>query len=573
MTISYRKDVMAGLESVRTAEVRTGLTYAAILCILATAVMIPRLSAARFGLLDDGVTIFVSRNLTTSLRDGDYGSLLGIEPERGRFRPLYFLYYAVQYAAWGAQPQAFFVTQWLSLIFTAMLISGIAAMAAGNRLAALLSGVAYILSGPTIESYYTLSKGEPPVVMWLALSVFFLVASLKALGSGIGRALWWFVASLPPLALAYFTKETAQAMVLVTGMWAGAAFLHERGRTDRPIACLTILYFVANLAIASGYWGTRVLSGTAAVPIGSDSGHYEVALAATVSSVPKYLIWCVRDFPFLAPLLAFLAVVFFTSRRTKLAHEWRVVLGSVIWIAGWTLIMLPWHTALEYYLLPATLGTSVLTGVALSALLGCLRSGSAALRAATSIILFLVLFLALITVVNAATNGRIQVTVDVANARLIDYLAQSVPQDGSVLVHAHGPSEYVFEMGLHLALLKDRGDIIIEYFSESAEAASPEAFVVTPVIQNQPLPSARIGVWEGDVVGDRPEFLKQLGDSSELVWRGVDEVRLLILSLDDPICRALTRMASEGDDLGWCRFERPFIDTRVFEYGWEVYRR
>jgi hypothetical protein len=396
---------------------------------------------------------------------------------------------------------------------------------------------------------------------------------VRALGSGRKRVICLFAASLPPLAFAYFTKETAQAMVLVSGLWMGAAFFRELKHSARPVSRSTAAYFAANLAIAAAYWGTRALCRTAAVSAGTDSARYAIAPGAMLNSVSRYLLWYVRDFPFLVPVLAFVATVFFASRRTKLARDWHFILGCVLWIGGWTLIMLPWHTALEYYLLPATLGTSILTGVGLSALLGCVRAGSAPIRAASTLCLICVLCLGLATKTNAAANGRIQVTVDVANARLIDYLAWSVPQDGNVLVHLHEPSEYVFEMGLHLALLKDRGDITIEYLSERTLAASPEAFVVTPVISNQPLPSVRLGVWEGDVVADRPRFLKHLGDSSKLAWRGADRVSLLIVSIEKPICRALVEMGGNGPGVAWCSVERPLIDTRLFEYGWEVYRR
>jgi hypothetical protein len=552
--------------------VRSAVSYSAILCIVATVVMAAPLASPRFGLLDDGVTIAVSRDLLRSLQEGRYGSLLTLETDRGRLRPLSFLYYAAQYAAWDASPVAFFVIQWLSLIVTSLLILGIATTATGNQLVGLLSGVAYILSGPVIESYYTLSKGEPPLVLWLALSVLFLTASVKAIGCSRRRVTCLFGASLPSLAFAYFTKETAHAMVLVSGLWMAAAIFHERRRLARPISRLAAAYFAANLAVAAGYWGMRVLSRTSTVATGSNSAQYVLAPSAMLDSLSRHLIWYVRDFPFLVPLLVFVAAVYLASRKADLGREWNVVLGCVIWIAGWTAIMLPWATTLEYYLLPAALGTAILTGVGLSAVVQQLRGGSAAAKAGSGVVLVLVLCLGLITLANGATNGRIQVTVDLANSRLIDYLAQTVPQDGSVLVYSHGPSEYVFEMGLHLALLKGRGDITIGYLGDSDLADSSEAFIVIPFVKNQPLPSVRLGVWEGDVAGDRPELLKSLGGSWKLAWRSVGQVSLFIVSLERPICQALLDIEGDGQGVGWCRFGRPSIDTRVFEYGWEVYK-
>jgi len=361
-------------------------------------------------------------------------------------------------------------------------------------------------------------------------------------------------------------------MVLVSGLWAGAAFFRERGLAAHPVLRVTAGYFIVNLTMAAVYWGTRSLSGTSAVVAGTDSAHYVVMPGAVLNSLARYLAWYVRDFPFLMPLLAFVAGVFFASRRTKWEREWCVVVGCVLWIVGWTVVLLPWHSALEYYLLPAALGASILSGVGLSAVIRSARRGSVSIRTVSGVVLLFVLCLGLTTLLNGVTNGRIQVAVDRSNGRLIDYLAQSVPQDGTVLVHLHEPSEYVFEMGLHLALLKHRGDIKIGYFSGSSLSTSPGAFIVTPVVRNQPLPAVRLGVWEGDVAADRPELLKLLGDSAKPAWQDVSQVALLAVCVEKPVCRALLAVGADGRGVTWCGAERPLIDTRVFEYGWEVYR-
>lgn len=567
-----RREVGVQIDSVGGASVRSGLVIGAIVCGLATAVMIPRLASPRFGLLDDGATIGVSQHLTRSFRSGDYGSLLRLERDRGRFRPLRFTCGAVQYAVWGASPGAFFQIQWLSLTLTALAISGIGGIATANHVTGLLCGVAYVLSGPVIESYYTLSKDEPPLVLWLALSVFFLVATIGGLGSERRPVKRLFAASVPPLILAYFTKETALAMVLVSGLWAGAAFFRERGLAAHPVLRVTAGYFIVNLTMAAVYWATRSLSGTSAVVAGTDSAHYVIMPGAVLNSLARYVAWYVRDFPFLVPLFAFVAGVFFASRRTKWEREWYVVVGCVLWIVGWTVVMLPWHSALEYYLLPAALGASILTGVGLSAVIRSARRGSASIRTVSRIVLLFVLCLGLTTLINGVTNGRTQVAVDRSNARLIEYLAQSVPRDGTVLVHLQEPSEYVLEMSLHLGLLKHRGDIKVGYLNGQNSSTFPGAFVVTPVVRNQPLPVVRLGVWEGDVAADRPELLKLLGDSAKPAWRDVSEVALLAVWVEKPVCLALLAVGADGLGGTWCGVARPLIETRIFEYGWEIYR-
>jgi hypothetical protein len=200
---TWRVDEMSDGEHSR---LTVPVLYATVI-VAATALMIPRLASPGFGLLDDGVTILVGQDLLQSYPDDHAENLFTLESDRGRFRPLHWVYYALQYFAFGARPGPFFVTQWLCLTVTALLISGIAATLTGDHLAGALGGVAYVLSGPVIESYYTLSKPEPPLALWLAVSVFLLVTSVRALGSGNKRIMCLFAASLHPLAFAYFSPR------------------------------------------------------------------------------------------------------------------------------------------------------------------------------------------------------------------------------------------------------------------------------------------------------------------------------------------------------------------------------
>jgi hypothetical protein len=185
-----------------------------IILMMATGVMIPRLCEPNFGLLDDGVTIAAVSSLLQQFNAGNWGIILGFEGERGRFRPLYWLYYAIPYYLSGPSPFGFFVAQWLSLVLTGIVIFSAVEVTTKDPLAGALSSLFYILSPPVIENYYTLSKPEAPLVMWLAVSLYFLWRSSETLTSNRLRGYVLLGCSILPLTLAYFTKETALTTLL-----------------------------------------------------------------------------------------------------------------------------------------------------------------------------------------------------------------------------------------------------------------------------------------------------------------------------------------------------------------------
>ena len=546
------------------------LLLCGIVVAVATAVMMPRLASPRFGLLDDGVVILGSESLLRELRAGNYASLFSLEAERGRFTPLISLYYAIQYAIWRQTPAAFFAIQWLTLIATAITISGIALVGTGDRLAAILSGVAYTVSGPAVESYYTLSKSEPPMVLWLALSLLCLLAAISARDAARTRGRMLFAASVALLLAAYFTKETALAMVLVSGMWACSALWRERRCSSHSASRVMIAYFLASLAIALTFLVARTASGTAAVEVGGDSRGYLFAAEAMSASLTRYVAWYVRDFPYLLPILACMALILVRSREVRF-RALGLMTHCALWVVGWTVIMLPWHSALEYYLLPASVGTAVMTGLGSSVVAGYVRNGARPMKLFALIACVATLCLALLVLVNGCTNGRVQIAVDSSNAELVDYLALNVPAGGTVLVNLPWFNEYVVELGLHLSLLKQRGDMQVGYAEGVDMSSQSDVFVVTPIMRNQPFPLVRIPLWDGGARALKTELQRNLGEQATPVWHTVHEVRLLTVWVERPVCLALLRLGADGTDGTWCGVARPLIDRRLFEYGWEVY--
>ena len=230
--------------------------------------------------------------------------------------------------------------------------------------------------------------------------------------------------------------------------------------------------------------------------------------------------------------------------------------------------MLPWHSTLEYRLLPVSLGMSMATGVLLSAITGTEHRAPRRVGWVSKGALIGGLGLTLVALINDVTNARIQLTVDASNTALIDYLAVHAPPNGTVLVNLPKPNEYVYETGAHLAGFRGRPDIRVDYFRPGEEVA-PGTLVVTPVMMHQPFPTVRLAFYERGAVKWKDQLTARLGQRATLVYREVGQVPLLYVAIDEPLCPVL--IAADVKDGVYCLPERPAIDRRVFHYGWEVY--
>ena len=537
-----------------------------ILAALTLAVMGARLLSPHFGLLDDGVTMYVSRALGHALGAGDPGLILRLELERGRFRPLYWLFEAVQYAIWGPSALGFFIGNGLALLLTALGVAGTVAVVTRDRLASLLAGVAYVLSPPVSEGYYTLSKPEVPLALWLAVSLWGWAGARVESERSPTRSRWLFAVSASSLFMAYFTKETAQAMVLVSALWLVASWATARIAQSSAAARVDRRYFGVNVAWAALFWIARVISGTVAVAAGGDSQRYAVTGLSIVSSGLGHLVWYARDFPLVLPLLAFLAWP--RARRTR-CDPW-LTFVPVLWILSWTLIMLPWPTIFEYYLLPASVAVAVITGMGVASVLRALRAPQTSVRVVAGVLLAFMLLGLTVTLANAVTSARIQLAADGANAKLVDYLAAQSPPGATVLVDLPAPNEYVDELALQLARLRGREDLDVQYRDRRVSSREGPVLVATPHMLNRPLPGVRLAVPEASPTHGSDEAQRRFGPGAVLVYRVTRTVRLLVTPVPAGICAMLEHVQAHADL--FCASGGRFFDRRTFRYGWEIYQ-
>jgi hypothetical protein len=542
----------------------TSLLVVAVLAALTLAVMLPRLASPQFGLLDDGITIYVSRALGEAFQGGDHTLVLRLEHERGRFRPCYWLYEAFHYAIWGPSPLGFFIGNTIVLLLTALCVSGTVAIVTGDRLATLLAGIAYVLAPPVFESYYTLSKPEVPLTLWLALSLWGWARARTDAELRPSRSRWPFAVSAATLLLAYLTKETAQAMVLVSTLSVAALWALGRISGSPGPRRVDWWYTGVNVAWAALFWVSRIGSGTASIAAGGDSQRYALTAQSILSSALGHAVWYTRDFALLAPLLAFL-----WYRGADLRTSPWLLVVPVSWIAGWTAIMLPWPTIYEYFLLPASVPVSILVGLGLAAAFRAVRAPQTSVRTVAILVLTLALACVPLTLASAVTNARIQLAVDDANARAVDVLASEASQDGLVLVDLPPPNEYVDELAIHLRL-EGRHDVRVGYLARDAAGSDELTLIARPIVSSRPLPGVRLPVREPGPTMSLDELRTRYGGRVTLVQRVVRQVKLLTVQVPGPLCDVLIRHEAYPDL--FCADQRRGIDRRRFRYGWEVHR-
>jgi len=551
-----------------TPSTKRSLLICGLVALAATVVMLPRLVSPHFGLLDDGVLPIASAAVVRQITGQDLGALFRFESHKGLFRPVYWLWGGGQYLLWGANPLAFFLMLYLSLIATSLLVLGAVTTATKDPRAGLLAGLAFVLSPPVVENYYTASKAEPILALCLALSVWFLYRALDVADRDTPRSRRRLAAAAVFLLLGYLSKGTAHAMILVSGLWTITAWWRQGRSGDSQRFGVVRWYFIANLACAGIYWGAVALSGTAGIAAGGYSSGYTFAPGTMIKSLLSHVAFYIRDFPLFLILGGVWAATAMRARDGEPSSVRWLVVDCTSWVVGWTAIMLPWQSTLEYRLLPVSIGVSMATGILLSAFarqeyrtprrMGWVAKGT----------LIAGLGLTLVVLINDVTNARIQLTVDASNMALIDHLASHAPPNGTVLVNLPEPSEYVWEVRQHLAAFRGRRDIKVGYF-HGGEDVAPGTFVATPVVRHQPFPTVRVELYESGVQAWNAELSARLGDRTTLVYREVARVPLLYVALEQPVCPVL--LAANIQDGVYCGTGRPVIDRRVFQYGWEVY--
>lgn len=527
-----------------------GLILLALVC---TAIMTPRLVSPQFGLLDDGVTIQASQQILEG------GWTMGFDPGAGRFRPVYWLYYALIYRLAGASPFWFFIGNLLLFIATTVTLVTLVRQWGGSQAQALVTGLLFALAGPVIENTYTLSKGE---ALQLLLVLLGLVVLSPFAGNPGGR---WKPARLIAGTLlflaAILTKETALTMIPIGIGWLVLAWLGRRGQPLAPFYPAVL----AGGAMSAVLWlAGRMLMHIGAVG-GGYSGGYSFSLNGILASLVRWGGWLIRDEAYLAPLaLLFMIAILSARRDRRRLPQPQLILGALVWMMGWMVVFLPWEFTVEYYMLAFAAGAAVLGGLVLIETWGLFTSAATANKLVWGACVITAALLFATTLSSSATNARIQLAVDSSNAQTMDWLAANLPQNAQVLLNIQAPNEYTTEIGLHLSVLRGRPDLSLRTYS-GGEAVAEDVYIITPTIQNQVRLSVRMGVFEPALAQWEQSLQSALQSSApQTLYENIQRFRMSNVDLPQLLCPFMRGRS-------YCAIPSPTLDRRMFSYGWRVF--
>ena len=550
---------------------KAGVGTFLVLAVSVVVVMYPRVLSPGFSLLDDGVVLRGASKVGRGLRRCDVSPLLALE-KNGRFRPVKWSFMALAQAAVGNSPRGFHLFFGLTWLVSAFALAAAIRIVLKDRVAGLLAGVAFVFCPPAVENYYTISKDEPALVLWLSLSIVILACALSGTSRKSAVRFGYLGASAGCVGLAYFTKETAQILGVVSIAWVLLALVAQRrggssAASDGSVRTLCWYAFGCWFWIPV-YWATRSWVGIVGVEEGRYSSRYGLDVERLFSSLAQQVVWVLRDFPFLIPITAYLLIRWIVLPSERWSRFSAVVVACGIWMMAWGGIYLPWGGKAGYYHLPGALGVSALVGLGVATAVRDLRHPSPALRSLVGLSLFSV-FLLLPSVLNGVANGRVQIAMDRSASAVLKFVATEVSQNGVVVVNLPRRHESVVQMRRLLTMIYGRSDIEVASIEDYSDVA-PE-IVLSPTLRNRPRFSVRIGVPEGFSARFRNRFDRDFRKAPRLIAREKSDAFVQYFNAEMALCW-IPGLRSDRRLQGLCSSGRRFLGAQTFEYGWDIFR-
>ena len=416
----------------------------------------------------------------------------------GRARPIYWAAFAFWYLLVGGHPFWYFLGNLIVFSATTFLLIHLVVDVGGTKLQALLTGFIFVFSTSLIENVYTLSKAENFQLLLMVSAISLVILAAR---SARGARFWLLLAvsaTSPAGRLFYQGKHPASAahqpgLVGCCHAWAGEAFpIRSICRKGKPLLVLASL--VSGVIFYLGR--TIFLASSKILGVGQSSEFY-FDRTSILNGIVRWGGWLLRDFIWLLPMALMVVVWCLVKRRLPRSGLWWL---AGVWMAFWLGMYIPWHFAVEYYLLPFAAGTAVLSGVLLVEIVEFITQSGRLWKGLGIASLVLTGLLLLATQANSFTDASIQLAQDSANARLLEYVAENAPQGSQVVVNIQLANEYIEQMQLMLANYYHRPDLqLVSYQGEdlsSLKDQSPGTYFLLAELVNQPKMTVRMGLDE-----------------------------------------------------------------------------
>jgi hypothetical protein len=527
-----------------------------LVCIL---IMLPRLISPQFGLMDDGRALTIAQGLLHGKFDLSWDVLAG------RARPIYWAAFAFWYLLVGGHPFWYFLGNLIVFSATTFLLIHLVITVGGSKIQAFLTGLIFVLSTSLIENVYTLSKAENFQVMLMVSAISLVI--LAARSAKVSRV-WLFVAGAALLLLvACFTKESTLLLLPIALVWWGIAWLGRLKHVPSAPFVEKVSLWLTLCSLVSGlvfYLGRTIFLTTSKIlGVGQSSG-FTFDPSSILNGLIRWGGWLLRDFIWLLPMVLIVVVWCLIKRRWPRSGLWWL---AVVWMAFWLGMYIPWHFAVEYYLLPFAAGTAVLAGGLLVEILDMLKQPGRIWKGLGIATLALTALLLLVSQANSYTDASIQLAQDAANASVLEYVAKNAPANSQVVVNIQLANEYIEQMQLMLANYYHRPDLhLVNYQGEDfslLKSQSQATYFLLADLVNQPKMTVRMGLDEPSLQLWNVSVLPALSS-----WHEVFQVseNPHILTVDFP--RLLCSIINRGN---YCSAGTGLVNPKQFHYQWSVY--
>jgi hypothetical protein len=527
-----------------------------LLCIL---IMLPRLISPQFGLMDDGRALTIAQGIVHGKWD------LSWDVIAGRARPVYWTTFAFWYLLAGGHPFWYFLGNLIVFSATTFLLIHLVRTLGGSKLQAWLTGVIFALSTSLIEDVYTLSKAENFQLLLMLSSIGLVILAAR---SAKGFRVWLLLVVASVLLLvASFTKESTPLLLPIAIVWWAAAGLGRLKHLPSASFVEKVSRWIMLCSLVSGlvfYLGrTILLSSSKILGVGQSSEFY-FDRSNILNGLVRWGGWILRDYIWLLPMALIVLLWCLIKRHWPGFGLWWL---AGVWMVFWLGMYIPWHFAVEYYLLPFAAGTAVLSGGLLVEIIEMVRQPSHLWKWVGCVTLSLTALLLLATQANSYTDASIQLAQDSANTSLLEYLVDHAPKGSLVVVNIQFANEYIEQMQLMMANFYHRPDIqLVNYQGEDLVQmkAQPHAtYFVLAELANQPKMTVRMGLDEPSLQVWNTSVTPALS-----TWNEVYQVseNPHILTVDFP--RLLCPIINRGN---YCSAGASLVNFKPLHYQWSVY--
>lgn len=404
-------------------------------------------------LIDDGEDLRIVRELNESFSKFDFGHLFRFEAHNGRFRPVYWLFHWLTISILGHNAYLHHLGHLFLYLLITLLFYLLVNHLSRSSMAAFFSGLFFLVWGPGAENLYRLGTAEPQLVLYLLLTLFFLVRGNLIL-------------SLFTLPLVYLSKESGTILVIISFFIVLITLFWKTKEKIMLSSKRAAIYLFANIFLAIFVRWLMFHFNVA----GGYSSSYIFSLNQITNGTLQYLKMIYTNYG--ALFLICLVMLFykilrllFGRRNKNHVLKWEIIF--VFWFFIFVLFQSPWVFIMGRYLPPALLGLCYVLGVEFVNLYKFSQKQIKTTRWGSIIFLLLALLF-----LRAVVPGGKQIFAmyrkvslsESTNTKAISFLAQSTPSNGRIFYNfSDGAVEFLYEMGVHFTLLYNRPDIETSY--------------------------------------------------------------------------------------------------------------